>query len=79
MSNVPALTNFFLAGTWKAELNVNNPLGMHGEIAKSYAELIHDVWSGQRSYTIPRSFKVPDFSGFHMIVIRWNTINSLVS
>ena len=58
MSNVPALTNYFLEGRWKDELNVSNPLGMHGEIAKSYAELVHDMWSGQKSSTIPRSFKV---------------------
>ena len=34
---------------------------MHGEIAKAYAELIKQMWSGHHTYTIPRSFKV----GFH--------------
>ena len=58
MSNVPALTDYFLQNTWQKELNVNNPLGMHGEIARSYAELVRDIWSGAHSYTMPRSFKV---------------------
>ena len=43
---------------WKEELNVNNPLGMHGEVAISYAELIKILWCGKYSYTIPRNFKV---------------------
>ena len=64
MSNVPALTSFFLDGRWKEELNVTNPLGMNGEIAKSYAELIHDMWSGKHSSTIPRSFKVSTLNRF---------------
>jgi len=43
---------------WKEELNVDNPLGMHGEVAMSYAELIKILWCGKYSYTIPRNFKV---------------------
>ena len=43
---------------WKDELNCNNPLGMHGEIAMSYAELIKVMWSGRCSYMVPRNFKV---------------------
>ena len=43
---------------WLEELNEDNPLGMKGEIAKSYAELVKTMWSGNYSYTIPRNFKV---------------------
>ncbi|XP_038054457.1 ubiquitin carboxyl-terminal hydrolase 15-like [Patiria miniata] len=70
MSNVPLLTEYFLTEAYKDELNYNNPLGMHGEIAKSYAELIKQMWSGSYSYTVPRNFKMqvgrfaPQFSGF---------------
>ena len=46
------------ADSYKAELNYQNPLGMHGEIAKSYADLIKQMWSGSYSYTVPRNFKV---------------------
>lgn len=31
---------------------------MRGEIAKSYAELIKQMWSGKFSYVTPRAFKV---------------------
>ena len=58
MSNVPELTEYFISDKWHDELNVNNPLGMKGEIATSYAELIRNMWSGKYGYTIPRNFKV---------------------
>lgn len=58
MSNVPHLCEYFMSGQWKEELNLDNPLGMKGEIASSYAELIRNMWSGKYSYTVPRNFKV---------------------
>ena len=70
MSNVPEMTEYFLSELWNEELNVDNPLGMKGEIATSYAELIRDIWSGKYNYTIPRNFKMavgrfaPQFSGY---------------
>ena len=48
----------FLAGNYKQELNPQNPLGMKGEIAKAYAELLQQIWSGCNSFVSPRSFKV---------------------
>ena len=59
MSNVPGLTEYMLSGRWEQELNKENPLGMKGEIAISFAELIREMWSGMRAYTVPRNFKVP--------------------
>ncbi|XP_076469575.1 ubiquitin carboxyl-terminal hydrolase 4-like [Babylonia areolata] len=70
MSNVPGLTSYMLSGQWEKELNKENPLGMRGEIAISFAELIREMWSGMRNYTVPRNFKVavgrfaPQFSGY---------------
>ncbi|GAB1602017.1 ubiquitin carboxyl-terminal hydrolase 15-like [Argonauta hians] len=70
MSNVSSLTNYFLEEKWNEELNEDNPLGMQGEIAKTYAELAKLMWSGRYTYTIPRNFKIavgkfaPQFSGF---------------
>ncbi|XP_055881361.1 ubiquitin carboxyl-terminal hydrolase 15-like [Biomphalaria glabrata] len=70
MLNVSRLTDYMLSGKWEKELNKENPLGMKGEVAITYAELVRDVWSGQRSYTVPRNFKVavgrfaPQFSGY---------------
>lgn len=70
MSNTSLLTEYFLDDRYWDELNVENPLGMKGEIARSYGEVIKTIWSGQYTYTIPRSFKMmvgrfaPQFSGY---------------
>ncbi|KAK2167839.1 hypothetical protein LSH36_23g05071 [Paralvinella palmiformis] len=70
MSNVPPLTLHMLSDKWKEDLNRDNPLGMQGKIATSYAELIKNMWSGRHSYTVPRAFKTavsqfaPQFSGY---------------
>ncbi|XP_021342964.1 ubiquitin carboxyl-terminal hydrolase 15-like [Mizuhopecten yessoensis] len=70
MSNVPMLTQYFLNDEWVDEVNEDNPLGMRGEIARSFAELVKTLWSGKYSYTAPRNFKyavgrfAPQFSGF---------------
>ncbi|XP_075065694.1 ubiquitin carboxyl-terminal hydrolase 15 isoform X1 [Mixophyes fleayi] len=70
LSNTPPLTEYFLNDKYQDELNLDNPLGMRGEIAKSYAELIKQMWSGKYTYVTPRSFKTqvgrfaPQFSGY---------------
>nr|CAX74616.1 ubiquitin thiolesterase [Schistosoma japonicum]CAX74617.1 ubiquitin thiolesterase [Schistosoma japonicum] len=70
MSNVPALTSYFLSGKWKSELNIRNPLGSQGRIAIAYADLIKQLWSGTRAYAVPREFKIEiariarQFSGY---------------
>ena len=70
MSNTTPLTEYFLSDKYWNELNVINPLGMGGEIAKSFAELIKAMWSGNSSCLAPREFKLavgrfaPQFSGF---------------
>lgn len=70
LSNVRDLTDYFISEEWQEELNVANPLGMKGEIATSYAELIRNIWSGKYSHTVPRNFKLavgrfaPQFSGY---------------
>ncbi|MEQ2161557.1 Ubiquitin carboxyl-terminal hydrolase 15, partial [Goodea atripinnis] len=70
LSNIPPLTEYFLKDKYRDELNEDNPLGMKGEIARSYAELIKQLWSGKYSYVTPRPFKTqvgrfaPQFSGY---------------
>ncbi|XP_075751718.1 ubiquitin carboxyl-terminal hydrolase 15 isoform X4 [Rhipicephalus microplus] len=70
MSNTPPLTEYFMTDRYLSELNDSNPLGMRGEIAKSYADLVKVMWSGNCSSVIPRPFKMavgrfaPQFSGF---------------
>lgn len=58
LSNTPPLTDYFLEDKYEAEINQNNPLGMRGEIAEAYADLIKEMWSGRQSHVAPRMFKV---------------------
>eukprot|EP00794_Sanderia_malayensis_P007084 gene7084-7884_t len=70
LSNTTPLTKYFIADNYKHELNPQNPLGMRGEIAKAYADLMHHMWSGYNSFVSPRNFKMavgrfaPQFSGY---------------
>ncbi|XP_064374650.1 ubiquitin carboxyl-terminal hydrolase 4 isoform X2 [Dromaius novaehollandiae] len=70
LSNTPPLTDYFLEDRYEAEINQDNPLGMRGEIAEAYAELIKQIWSGRQSHVAPRIFKTqvgrfaPQFSGY---------------
>ena len=70
LSNVPALTDYFLRKEYAEHINRDNPLGMKGDVAQAYGDLIADVWSGKNDYTAPKSLKqsvaryAPQFSGY---------------
>ena len=70
MSNTSPLTNYFLNDTYLREINSDNPLGMNGQIAKAYGDMIKAMWSGSHTCLAPREFKMvvgkfaPQFSGF---------------
>ncbi|MBN3302087.1 UBP4 hydrolase, partial [Amia calva] len=70
LSNATPLTEYFLKDEYEAEINRENPLGMRGEIAEAYADLVKQMWLGRSSYVAPRSFKTqvgrfaPQFSGY---------------
>lgn len=70
LSNTAPLTEYFLKDEYEAEINRDNPLGMKGEIAEAYAELIKQMWSGRDTHVAPRMFKTqvgrfaPQFSGY---------------
>lgn len=57
LSNTPQLTEYFLQNSYINELNFNNPLGMKGEIAEAYADVIKQMWSGRHYSVVPRVFK----------------------
>ncbi|CEI91625.1 Putative Ubiquitin carboxyl-terminal hydrolase [Rhizopus microsporus] len=57
LSNTPELTKWFLADNYKNELNRDNPLGMKGQVAEAYGELIEKLWSGHSHSFAPRDFK----------------------
>ncbi|KAF6214829.1 hypothetical protein GE061_009572 [Apolygus lucorum] len=69
MSNCPPITEYFLARRHLEELNKVNPLGMRGEIAVAFGNLIETMWSGKNLYERPMQFKIqlgkfnPVFSG----------------
>lgn len=57
LSNVPQLTEYFLKNRYLDELNFCNPLGMKGEIAEAYADLVKQAWSGRHRSIVPNVFK----------------------
>ncbi|XP_051950170.1 ubiquitin carboxyl-terminal hydrolase 11-like isoform X1 [Xyrauchen texanus] len=57
LSNTPPLTEYFLKSLYLEELNFSNPLGMKGEIAEAYADVIKQMWSGRHYSVVPRVFK----------------------
>uniref|UniRef100_A0A8C6PAL8 Ubiquitin carboxyl-terminal hydrolase n=1 Tax=Nothobranchius furzeri TaxID=105023 RepID=A0A8C6PAL8_NOTFU len=70
LSNVSPLTEYFLNDQYEAEINRENPLGMRGEIAEAYADLVKQMWMSRSTYVAPRTFKTqvgrfaPQFSGY---------------
>jgi hypothetical protein len=49
---------YFLGGQWSNDLNVDNPLGFNGKIAKGWNELLTSLWHGQKGRAVdPRRFK----------------------
>ncbi|KAK2814285.1 hypothetical protein FQN49_008242 [Arthroderma sp. PD_2] len=69
--SVEELSHYFLQGNYKKDLNPNNPLSHNGDVAKAYANLLHQIFDMQGSSSFaPRGFKVtigrygPSFSGY---------------
>ena len=46
----------------------DNPLGMGGVIAKRYAELIQDLWSGHSKSITPLKFRVGKLANNHVVL-----------
>ena len=69
--SVEELTVYFLEDKYKKELNPSNPLSHNGDVAKTYARLLHEMYDPKQvsSFT-PRIFKNtvgkygPSFSGY---------------
>ncbi|GAB2209906.1 hypothetical protein Droror1_Dr00027133 [Drosera rotundifolia] len=68
--HTPPLVEYFLKD-YSDEINKQNPLGMHGELALAFGELLRKMWSSGRSTIAPRQFKgklarfAPQFSGYN--------------
>ncbi|KAJ0981754.1 hypothetical protein J5N97_010009 [Dioscorea zingiberensis] len=70
LAHTPKLVDYFL-GDYMREINHHNPLGMDGEIALAFGDLLRKLWSPDRTPVAPRFFKAklarfaPQFSGFN--------------
>ncbi|ORX93001.1 cysteine proteinase [Basidiobolus meristosporus CBS 931.73] len=68
--NTPDLKEYFLTSLYEKELNSTNPLGMQGEVAKAFGNLMKKLWSEEYNCVIPRDFKstvsrfAPAFMGY---------------
>ncbi|EEP81374.1 hypothetical protein UREG_06239 [Uncinocarpus reesii 1704] len=69
--SVEELTQYFLSNEYKKDLNPSNPLAHNGEVAKAYANLLHQMFDENAAASIaPRNFKHtvskygPSFSGY---------------
>ncbi|KAH8927655.1 peptidase C19, ubiquitin carboxyl-terminal hydrolase 2, partial [Atractiella rhizophila] len=67
LSNTPELRDYFLSGVYHDELNRENPLGMQGQIAEAYGEVISHLWSPTASSSATSSYfsSSPTFSPRH--------------
>ncbi|KAJ6246601.1 ubiquitin carboxyl-terminal hydrolase 11 [Anaeramoeba flamelloides] len=55
--NTVPLRDVFLKKLWVRDLNTTNPIGMKGELARVFAELVSTYWSGNHSVISPRDVK----------------------
>ncbi|CAJ1976341.1 unnamed protein product [Sphenostylis stenocarpa] len=68
--HTPPLVEYFLQD-YSDEINMENPLGMRGELALAFGDLLRKLWSAGRTAIPPRSFKsklarfAPQFSGYN--------------
>eukprot|EP00347_Sterkiella_histriomuscorum_P020920 403335950 len=70
LSNTIELTKYFCNNMHKQDINKDNPLGMKGQLALTYGELIKEMWMSGSARTAPHELKkvvgkrVTKFSGF---------------
>lgn len=59
LRSVEELSMFFLSGSWKKDINADNPIGHGGSIAKVYAGLLNSIYDiGAVSSFSPKNFKM---------------------
>eukprot|EP00871_Galdieria_phlegrea_P005085 jgi/Galph1/5578/GphlegSOOS_G4277.1 len=70
LSNTAKVTEYFLSGVYRKDINRENPLGMRGVIAEEYYKLLCHLWNGKESSFAPRQLKfrialhAPQFTGY---------------
>ena len=68
ISNCWELTEYFLNGNFRNHLNIDNPIGSQGILARAYANLLANMWYGTSSTFSPFIFKRA-IEGFQTMVI----------
>ncbi|XP_061362460.1 ubiquitin carboxyl-terminal hydrolase 8-like isoform X2 [Gastrolobium bilobum] len=69
LAHTPKLVDFFL-GDYRKEINYENPLGMNGELALAFGDLLRKLWVPGARPVAPSMFKMklanfaPQFSGY---------------
>ncbi|KAJ0028863.1 hypothetical protein Pint_36200 [Pistacia integerrima] len=70
LAHTPELVDYFL-GDYQKEINHDNPLGLKGELALAFGDLVRKIWSPRAMPVTPRMFKLklanfaPQFSGYN--------------
>ncbi|XP_019433322.1 PREDICTED: ubiquitin carboxyl-terminal hydrolase 10-like [Lupinus angustifolius] len=70
LAHTPPLVEYFLQD-YSEDINMDNPLGMHGELALAFGDLLRKLWSSGQTAIPPRVFKgklarfAPQFSGYN--------------
>jgi ubiquitin carboxyl-terminal hydrolase 6/32 len=70
VSNTSLLTKYFRSKQYLEHINKDNPLGMRGDIAKRYGDLVGELWKGTSKSIVPLRFRLtiarysPQFAGF---------------
>jgi ubiquitin C-terminal hydrolase len=57
MSNCYELTQYFLKNYYTKDINLENPIGTQGVLAKAYSNLLKNLWYGQSAVYSPWNFK----------------------
>uniref|UniRef100_UPI00358F1FD1 ubiquitin carboxyl-terminal hydrolase 19 isoform X2 n=1 Tax=Myxine glutinosa TaxID=7769 RepID=UPI00358F1FD1 len=57
LSNTHELRDYFYNMAFKEEINMSNPLGTGGRLAKCFACLLHALWKGDRQAVAPSHLK----------------------
>ena len=57
ISSCSELTNYFLTNHFKKDINEKNPIGTKGILARAYANLLKNMWYGEKNVYSPWNFK----------------------
>ena len=57
LSNCRELTNYFIEDFYQEHINIDNPIGTKGVVAKAYSNLLKNLWYGLSSVYSPWNFK----------------------